>query len=73
MFQWHGTYRQKDRIYHEDVYFGRGKAIDEATADEFEQVGERWRQEFSSNERSSNKHKFEFEKCIYSLTKPYLI
>ena len=63
MFQWHGTYRQKDRIYHEDVYFGRGKAIDEATADEFEQVGERWRQELSSNE-----HKFEFEKCIYSLT-----
>ncbi len=39
-FQWHGTYRQKDRIYHEDVFFGRGKALDEATAEEFEQVGD---------------------------------
>jgi hypothetical protein len=36
--QLHGTYRQKDRIYHEDIFFGRGKALDEATADEFEQV-----------------------------------
>jgi hypothetical protein len=37
-FQLHGTYRQKDRIYHEDIFFGRGKALDEATTEEFEQV-----------------------------------
>ncbi|PNF32539.1 hypothetical protein B7P43_G02459 [Cryptotermes secundus] len=30
----HGTYRKKDRIYHEDVYYGQGKAIHEATEEE---------------------------------------
>ena len=37
--QWHGTYRQKDRVYHEDIFFGRGKALGEVSAEELEQVG----------------------------------
>jgi len=32
----HGTYRRKDRIYHEDIYYGKGKSLDEATAEELE-------------------------------------
>jgi lathosterol oxidase len=32
--QLHGTYRRKDRIYTEDIYYGRGKAIRDATDEE---------------------------------------
>ena len=35
--QLHGTYRQRDRVYHEDVFWGNGKALDEATPDELAQ------------------------------------
>ena len=36
-FQLHGTYRRKDRIYHEDTFYGQGKSISEATEDELKQ------------------------------------
>ncbi|KAK2719972.1 uncharacterized protein LOC136036473 [Artemia franciscana] len=38
----HGTYRQKDRIYREDIFYGKGKAVTEATHDELkEDIAER--------------------------------
>lgn len=30
----HGTYRRKDRLYTEDIYYGQGKALTEATQEE---------------------------------------
>jgi lathosterol oxidase len=33
----HGTYRRKDRIYHEDTFYGQGKSISDATEDELKQ------------------------------------
>jgi len=33
----HGTYRRKDRIYREDIFYGQGKSIDEASAHEIKQ------------------------------------
>jgi len=33
----HGTYRRKDRIYHEDTFYGQGKSISEATEEELKQ------------------------------------
>lgn len=32
----HGTYRQKDRIYREDIFYGFGKKLDEANTEEIE-------------------------------------
>jgi len=32
----HGTYRQKDRIYNEDTFFGQGKSIKDANEDELQ-------------------------------------
>ena len=37
LFQLHGTYRRKDRIYHEDTFYGQGKSISEATEEELKQ------------------------------------
>jgi len=40
--QIHGTLRQKDKIYREDIFWGKGKDISEATRDEVEaDIGER--------------------------------
>jgi lathosterol oxidase len=36
-FQLHGTYRQKDRIYNEETFFGQGKSIKDASEDELKQ------------------------------------
>jgi len=33
----HGTYRRKDRIYREDIFYGSGKPIDEATSGELQE------------------------------------
>ncbi|EEZ98257.2 uncharacterized protein LOC103315179 [Tribolium castaneum] len=30
----HGTYRRKDRVYTEDIFYGKGKRIDEVSAEE---------------------------------------
>jgi len=35
--QLHGTYRRKDRIYREDIFYGFGKSLDEASVDELTQ------------------------------------
>jgi hypothetical protein len=35
--QLHGTVRRKDRIYHEDVFWGTGKALTEASQEELQQ------------------------------------
>ncbi|XP_055600534.1 uncharacterized protein LOC129749552 [Uranotaenia lowii] len=29
--KWHGTYRKKDRVYSEDIFFGKGKAFEEVS------------------------------------------
>ncbi len=34
--QIHGTYRQKDRVYREDLFYGVGKKLSEATAEEIQ-------------------------------------
>lgn len=34
VYQIHGTYRRRDRIYREDIFYGRGKALQEATEEE---------------------------------------
>ncbi len=34
--QLHGTYRRKDRIYREDIFFGKGKDIAEASNEELQ-------------------------------------
>lgn len=31
MRQLYGTYRQKNRIYNEDIFYGKGMALDEAS------------------------------------------
>lgn len=36
ILQLHGTYRQKDRIYSEEIFYGKGKALDEVSADVLE-------------------------------------
>jgi len=33
----HGTYRQKDRVYREDIYYGFGKALGECSASELQE------------------------------------
>lgn len=34
MLQLHGTYRQKDRVYREDIFYGKGKSLNEVSPDE---------------------------------------
>ena len=34
ILQLHGTFRQKDRIYREDIFYGFGKKLDEADQEE---------------------------------------
>lgn len=33
-FQLHGTYRRKDRVYSENIFNGKGKALNEASPEE---------------------------------------
>lgn len=33
-FQLHGTFRNKYRVYSEDIFYGKGKALDEVTEEE---------------------------------------
>ena len=40
--QIHGTYRRKDRIYREDIYYGKGKELERCTTEELsEEMQER--------------------------------
>ena len=42
LFQIHGTYRQKDRIYREDIFYGHGKSLSDASNEELQKdVAER--------------------------------
>lgn len=42
MLQIYGTYRRKDRIYREDLFYGQGKALSEVTPEEMaEELEER--------------------------------
>lgn len=36
ILQLHGTYRMKGRIYNEDIFYGKGKPLLEATKEELE-------------------------------------
>ena len=36
LFQIHGTYRQKDRIYREDIFYGHGKSLSDASNEELQ-------------------------------------
>ncbi|XP_018578004.1 lathosterol oxidase-like [Anoplophora glabripennis] len=33
----HGTYRRKDRIYREDIFYGKGKSFEDVNVDEFKE------------------------------------
>ena len=57
-FQLHGTYRQKDRIYREDIFFGKGKSINEASKEELDHdISER----ISENPLAYTGNKLHFE------------
>lgn len=57
-FQIHGTYRQKNRIYKEDTFYGKGKLITEASEKELEEdLAERR----SENPLAYRSNKLEFE------------
>ena len=58
LLQLHGTYRQKDRIYREDIFYGFGKKLDEANFDEIEKdIAERQ----SENPLAYTNNKLDFE------------
>ena len=60
LFQIHGTSRQKDRIYREDIYYGQGKALADATQDEIQDdIGER---------RDENPLAYDDNKLVFDLT-----
>jgi len=51
--KWHGTIRKKENIYREDIFYGQGKALSEATETEITaDLGERM------EENPTNKEKF---------------
>lgn len=37
LFQIHGTYRRKDRIYREDIFYGKGKSFVDVNVDELKE------------------------------------
>ncbi|KAK9718005.1 Fatty acid hydroxylase [Popillia japonica] len=56
----HGTYRRKDRVYTEDIFYGRGKELTEATAEELKtDIEER---------KSENPKAYRGDKLVYILT-----
>jgi len=56
----HGTARQKDRIYREDIYYGQGKALADATQTEIQDdIGER---------RDENPLAYDDNKLVFDLT-----
>lgn len=63
-FQLHGTYRRKDRIYKEDTFYGKGKPLAEATAQELrEEVEER---------KSENPLAYKENRLVYELSESEL-
>ena len=58
--QIHGTSRQKDRIYREDIYYGQGKALADASETEIQNdIGER---------RDENPLAYEDNQLIFDLS-----
>ena len=57
LLQLHGTYRQKDRIYREDIYYGQGKKLNEASKEELRQDIEE-RESENPLAYGDNKHEF---------------
>jgi len=53
----HGTVRQKDKIYREDIFWGKGKDVSEATSDEIE-ADKNQREDENPLAYSNNKNKF---------------
>lgn len=53
----HGTYRRKDRIYTEEIFYGKGKAITEVTE---EQLNEDLKERLSENPKAYRENKLEF-------------
>lgn len=58
--QIHGTYRRRDRIYREDIFYGRGKALQEATEEEI-------RSEIQERE-SENPSAYRNKEMVYKIT-----
>ncbi|VEN52283.1 unnamed protein product [Callosobruchus maculatus] len=54
----HGTYRRKDRVYREDIYYGQGKSLAEVTAKEIKEDLEERR---SENPLAYRQNKLEFQ------------
>ncbi|KAF4532383.1 hypothetical protein B566_EDAN004464 [Ephemera danica] len=65
-FHIHGTYRKKDRLYREDLYYGQGKAITEASAEE---LAADIRERQSENPRAYRSDKLEFALTEHDLKK----
>jgi len=56
----HGTYRQKDKIYRENIFYGKGKSVTEATKTELaEEMAER--QSENPLAFDDNTHQFELD------------
>ncbi len=57
----HGTYRKKDRLYREDIYYGQGKKLEDATEGELDDdIAER--QSENPLAYISNQHEFAVNK-----------
>jgi len=53
----HGTVRQKDKIYREDIFWGKGKDVNDATSDEIE-ADKSQREDENPLAYSNNKNKY---------------
>ena len=63
--QLHGTYRQKDRVYREEFFYGQGKSLDQVTESELaEDMAER---------RSENPLAYENNQYAYELKKSDIV
>lgn len=61
----HGTYRQKDRVYREEFFYGQGKSLDEVTESELaEDMAER---------KSENPLAYENNRYAYELKKSDIV
>ncbi|KAI4459767.1 sterol desaturase [Holotrichia oblita] len=60
IYQLHGTYRRKDRVYTEDTFYGKGKQLTEVTAEELKaDIEER---------KSENPKAYRGDKLVYILS-----
>ncbi|KAF0304164.1 Delta(7)-sterol 5(6)-desaturase erg31 [Amphibalanus amphitrite] len=52
----HGTYRRKDRIYREDIYYGKGKELEKCTEEELsEEMSERTSENVAAYQSEADK------------------